>query len=128
MITQRDLECEIKELQLEIEDHQKAIGKLKTYLERKELQLKEMTNQQPLDIIEIGGVKYKRVEEQKPITLENIIAGCMLFHNNEIQVKLLEHILDRIEKEWLPNEVIEDGEDYNNGWNDCLQYLKENLK
>lgn len=28
-----------------------------------------MTNQQPPDIIEIGGVKYQRVKEQKPKTL-----------------------------------------------------------
>ncbi len=123
MITQRDLECEIKELQLEIEDHQKAIGKLKTYLERKELQLKEMTNQQPLDIIEIGGVKYQRVEEPKPTTLyealHEVYFGTTYVHKEEI--------CGVVEK-WLPAKVIEDGEDYNKGWNDCLQYLQERIK
>ncbi len=123
MITQRDLECEIKELQLEIEDHQKAIGKLKTYLERKELQLKEMTNQQPLDIIEIGGVKYQRVEEPKPTTLyealHEVYFGTTYVHKEEIC-----GVVER----WLPAKVIEDGEDYNKGWNDCLQYLQERIK
>ena len=119
MITQRDLECEIKELQLEIEDHQKAIGKIKDYLKRKELQLKEMTNQQPLDIIEIGGVKYQRVEEPKPQTLLEII--------QDDEGVSWEELMNNIEN-WLPNEVIEDGEDYNKGWNDCLQQIKENLK
>ena len=123
MITQRDLECEIKELQLEIEDHQKAIGKLKTYLERKELQLKEMTNQQPLDIIEIGGVKYQRVEEPKPTTLyealHEVYYGTTYVHKEEIC-----GVVER----WLPAKVIEDGEDYNKGWNDCLQYLQERIK
>ena len=121
MITQRDLECEIKELQLEIEDRQKAICKLKTYLERKELQLKEMTNQQPLDIIEIGGVKYQRVEEPKPQTLYEMFCKK---HGEFISREAICEIV----KEWLPAKVIEDGEDYNNGWNDCLQYLQERIK
>jgi hypothetical protein len=33
-----------------------------------------------------------------------------------------------IVKEWLPDEVEVDTEEYNAGWNDCLQHLKENLK
>jgi len=123
MITQRDLECEIKELQLEIEDHQKAIGKIKDYLKRKELHLKEMTNQQPLDIIEIDGVKYQRVEEPKPTTLyealHEVYYGTTYVHKEEI--------CGVVEK-WLPAKVIEDGEDYNKGWNDCLQYLQERIK
>jgi hypothetical protein len=82
----------------------------------------------------IMGVKYKRVEEQKPITLENIIAGCMLFHNNEIQVKLLEHILDRVEVEWLPKEQSAAGsqnvyvECSVEGFNDCLTKIKGKLR
>ncbi len=134
MITQRDLECEIKELQLEIEDHQKAIDKLKTYLERKELQLKEMTNQTPCNyrtptkynveylddkMVIVNGVQYQKVEEPKPQTL--------LEYFNSFGIIGAEGICNIVAK-WLPDEVIEDGEDYNNGWNDCLQHLKENLK
>jgi hypothetical protein len=78
-----------------------------------------MTNQQPLDIIEIGGVKYQRVEEPKPQTL--------LEYFNSFGIIGAEGICNIVAK-WLPDEVIEDGEDYNNGWNDCLQHLKENLK
>jgi hypothetical protein len=67
------LECEIAELQLEIEQKAKAIGKLKDILDRKQLQLKEMNNSTnrlkelkcvPTVIDEytvmIGGVKYKK--------------------------------------------------------------------
>lgn len=46
MITKRDLECEIKELQLEIEEKAKVIGKLKDYLNQREYQLKEMKDAQ----------------------------------------------------------------------------------
>ena len=123
MITEKDLKCEIKELQLEIEDHQKAIGKLKTYLERKELQLKEMTNQQPLDIIEIGGVKYQRIEEPKPTTLyealHEVYYGTTYVHKEEIC-----GVVER----WLPDEVEVDTEEYNAGWNACLKYLRERIK
>jgi hypothetical protein len=46
MITKRDFECEIKELQLEIEEKAKVIGKLKDYLNQREYQLKEMKDAQ----------------------------------------------------------------------------------
>jgi hypothetical protein len=42
---QGHLECEIKEIQLEIEQKAKAIGNLKGILERKEQQLREMQPQ-----------------------------------------------------------------------------------
>ncbi len=44
MITKRDLECEIKELQLEIESGKQTISTLHRILERKEQQLKEMND------------------------------------------------------------------------------------
>ena len=150
MITQRDLECEIKELQLEIEDHQKAIGKLKTYLERKELQLKEMTNQTPCNyrtptkynveylddkMVIVNGVQYQKVEEPKPQTLQRIIEECMLGRNREIQLDLVENILDRVEVEFLTNKVMLDEEeplsvmmDYRTGWENCIKYLKERVR
>ena len=84
----------------------------------------QMTNQQPLDIIEIGGVKYQRIEEPKPKTLLEIIREW----NYDEDYLTDEELVNRIERKWLPDEMIEDGEDYNIGWNDCLQHLKDNLK
>jgi hypothetical protein len=81
----------------------------------------QMTNQQPLDIIEIGGVKYQRIEEPKPQTL--------LEYFNSFGIVGAEGICNIFAK-WLPDELEyeEDEMGYNQGWNDCLQYLKENLK
>jgi hypothetical protein len=82
-----------------------------------------MTNQQPPDIIEIGGVKYQRVEEPKPPTLLDIIRE---WNDNE-DYPTCEELVNRIE-EWMPAEVIGDGEDYNNGWNDCLKLMRDKIK
>jgi hypothetical protein len=81
----------------------------------------------------IMGVKYKRVEEQKP-TLSSIIAECMMFHNKEIQMELLEHIVDRVEVEWIPKEQSSSGsqnvyvECSVEGFNDCLTKIKGKLR
>jgi hypothetical protein len=84
---------------------------------------KQMINQQPPDIIEIGGVKYQRVEEPKPPTLyealHEVYYGTNYVHKEEIC-----GVVER----WLPAEVIEDGEDYNNGWNDCLKLMRDKIK
>jgi hypothetical protein len=113
---QGHLECEIKELELEIEEHNKAIQNLINVQERRKQKLEEL-------------------QRQKPITLQRIIAECMVGHNREIQVELLENILDRVEMEFLSNKVMLDEEeplsvmmDYRTGWKNCIKYLKENLK
>jgi hypothetical protein len=73
------------------------------------------------DTATIMGIKYKRVEPPKPQTLyEMFCAEQGQFINREV-------ICD-IVKEWLPDEVEVDTEEYNAGWNDCLQHLKEKLK
>ena len=83
----------------------------------------QMTNQQPPDIIEIGGVKYQRIEEPKPTTLyealHEVYYGTTYVHKEEIC-----GVVER----WLPDEVIEDGEEYHYGWNACLKYLRERIK
>jgi hypothetical protein len=113
----------IQQLQTEIDEYTTRINELKTILERKELQFKEMTNQQPLDIIEIGGVKYQRIEEPKPTTLyealHEVYYGTTYVHKEEIC-----GVVER----WLPDEMIEDGEEYHYGWNACLKYLRERIK
>lgn len=72
MMTEKEhLECEIKELELEIKKHNEAIQNLNNIKERRTQKLKEMGNQ-PLDVIVIGGAKYRRVVEEptpKPLTL-----------------------------------------------------------
>lgn len=60
---------------------------------------------------------------QKPTTLYDIIADWCDDDNQPT----CEGLVSRIEK-WLPAKRIEDGEDYNNGWNNCLQKIKKNLR
>jgi hypothetical protein len=104
MITKQDLECEIKELELEIKDHETAIQNLNNIKERKQQQLNKF-----------------------PITLERIIVECMVGHNSMIQLELLENILDRVEVELLPKKIKSYG-DYDEGWNDYLQELEKRLR
>jgi hypothetical protein len=74
-----------------------------------------MTNQQPLDIIEIGGVKYQRIEEPKPQTLLeyfnsfgiigaegicNIVRGWLI-DNTVIETEDAERVTFTIHKEQL---------------------------
>jgi predicted RNA-binding Zn-ribbon protein involved in translation (DUF1610 family) len=72
------------------------------------------------DEVTIMGIKYKRVEEPKPQTLYEVLINLGYHHS-------CDEILDAV-KEWLPDEVEVDTEEYNAGWNDCLQHLKEKLK
>jgi molybdopterin converting factor small subunit len=117
MMTEKEhLECEIKELELEIEEHGKAIQNLINVQERRKQKLEEL-------------------ERQKPITLQRIIEECMVGRNREIQLDLVENILDRVEVEFLSNKVMLDEEeplsvmmDYRTGWKNCIKYLKEGLR
>jgi hypothetical protein len=80
------------------------------------------------DEVTIMGIKYKRVEPPKPQTLYEIFCAEQgQFINREV-------ICD-IVKEWLPDEVEVDKEEpivdvveYHRGWDNCIKYLKENLK
>ena len=113
MTDKEHLECEIKELQLEIEEHGKSIQKLINVQNRRKQKLEEL-------------------ERQKPITLQRIIAECMLGLNREIQLDLVENILDRVEVEFFPNLQQEAGDTgvyyKNKGWNNCIKYLKERVR
>ncbi len=145
---------EWEELRLQIEQKAKEIGDIVNILERRRQKLKEINDTNKAvenkrkenlisdlqsknwyvnmrefmypkvevvddEIVTINGVKYQRVEEPKPQTL--------LEYFNSFGIVGAEGICNIFAK-WLPDEMIEDGEDYNNGWNDCLQHLKENLK
>ena len=73
----------------------------------------------------INGVQYQRVEEQKPQTLyealHKVYYGTTYVHKDEI--------CDSVER-WLPDELeYEENEmGYNQGWNDCLNEIKRNLR
>jgi hypothetical protein len=70
----------------------------------------------------VDGVQYQRVEPPKPQTLYDALCEKSNVYAN-VSATVCE-----IVKEWLPDEVEVDTEEYNAGWNDCLQHLKENLK
>ena len=72
--------------------------------------------------VKIEGVEYKKVEEQKPQTLYDALCekGGMYSSVCDTVVEIV--------KEWLPNTRFEDGNDYNIGWNDCLEKLRLRLK
>jgi molybdopterin converting factor small subunit len=113
MTEKEHLECEIKELELEIEEHGKSIQNLINVQNRRKQKLEEL-------------------ERQKPITLQRIIVDCMVGYNSMIQVELLENILDRVEVEFFPNLQQEAGDTgvyyKNKGWNNCIKYLKERVR
>jgi len=74
------------------------------------------------ETIMIDGVKYQKVEEPKPKILYE------MFYNKGL-VSICDTVCD-IVADWLPDELEyeEDEMGYNQGWNDCVEYLRENLK
>ncbi len=74
--------------------------------------------------VKIEGVEYKKVEKPKPQTLYEIIRE---WNDNEY-CPTCEELVNRIGSEWLPNDDPHDGEEYQLGWNACLEYLRKKLK
>jgi hypothetical protein len=148
MTTEKDLECEMEELRLEIKDNAERIDKLCDILKQNNTKLRALkkmntneavenklqnknwkvqvmnANYPMLEVVDentvkIEGVEYKKVEKEKPQTLYDALLDDFDWEERENICKIV--------KEWLPNIKFEDGEDYNIGWNDCLQNIKENL-
>lgn len=73
----------------------------------------------------IMGVKYRRIIY--PQSFYDALQ-CPLhingYHFNEDQKDWICDIV----KEWLPDEVKYDGEEYDMGWNECIRKIEENLK
>ena len=67
----------------------------------------------------IMGVKYKRVEAQKPTTLYDIIAEWCDDDNDPT----CEELVNRISG-WLPKEH----DTNSDGWNKCVRMIRENLR
>lgn len=155
MITKKDLECEIKELQLEIEEKAKVIGKLKDYLNQREYQLKQMKKEnnstemtveelqsknwyvnmsemrhfirEDENTVRIEGVKYQKVGTPRPKTLYDTLAQHSFvdgFHFNEQQRGW---ICDTV-ADWMTKPDDIQPPLYADGWNDCLKYLRKNIK
>ena len=66
----------------------------------------------------IMGVKYKRVEEPKPLTLYNRLYDELGYDFEDI-----ENVVDLVE-DWLPKEH----DTNSDGWNKCVRMLRENLR
>ena len=124
MTDKKTLECEIEEYALGIEQKAKEIGKLKDILDRKEQQLKQMKETDISKVLiegdtaTINGIKYKRVA---PATLYEVFA------NFGYSVDMCNAVVNAVE-EWLPDEHYSDGEDYDLGFNDCLNKIKDGLR
>jgi hypothetical protein len=68
-------------------------------------------------------VKYQKVEEPKPkILYEMFCKEHGQFINRDVICEIVER--------WLPDELEyeEDEMGYNQGWNDCLNEIKKNLR
>jgi|Wag4MinimDraft_6_1082665.scaffolds.fasta_scaffold11777_2 hypothetical protein len=78
------------------------------------------------DTVKIDGVEYKKVKPPKPQTLFEIIREWC----DDDDQPTCEELVNKIEREWLPNEGCHElnSNDYCEGWNDCIEHLKENLK
>jgi hypothetical protein len=134
MTNEQTLEYEIKEYALEIEQKAKEIGKLKDILDRKEQQLKQMTETDISKVLIEGdtatimGVKYKRVEEPKPQTLKELFQIYVEYGNWAQSKEVIAQELVNIVKEFIPEPVTYDGEEYQLGWNDAIKTLKDKLR
>jgi hypothetical protein len=133
------LECEIAELQLEIEQKVKAIGNLKDILERRQQRLKQMNHRTPYkpevqyydeQMVIVNGVQYQRVELPKQKHLQQIIQECF---DDKKNIHTTSDIIERIEKEWTPlnlnqkeNRGFTDG--YSMGFDVALGLVRKTLR
>ena len=140
MTIQKDLECEMEELRLEIKENAERIDKLCDILKQNNTKLrtlKKMTNQIPCNhrtppkynveylddkMVIVNGIQYQRVEPPKPQTLYDT-----LYEKGSMYSSVCDTVV-KIVTEWLPNDDPHDGEEYQLGWNACLNYLRENMK
>ena len=82
------------------------------------------------DTVTINGIKYKRVEEPKVKTLQQIIKEC--FDDKE-NIHTIPDIIDTIEKEWTPlilNQKEKRGytDGYSMGFDDALNLVRKTLR
>ena len=85
--------------------------------------------QEDENTIVVGGVKYQRMEDPKPSTLYDA-----LYVRSSMYSSVCDTVCD-IVAYWLPDNVVMDKEEpivdvveYHRGWDNCIKYLKDNLK
>jgi hypothetical protein len=83
--------------------------------------------QEDENTIVIAGVKYQKIEDPKPQTLYDAL-GLPYFTNGYMFNKQQKEWICKVVSEWLPNDDPHDGEEFQLGWNACLNYLRENMK
>jgi hypothetical protein len=103
-------------------------------------QMTETNKQTALDIIEINGVKYQRINEPKPepetLTLKNLLKKWEFdfsgkWVKNMITSELYEEEVERFLKmfeEWLPDAIGDVQDDWDDGYNSYRYALMEKLK
>ncbi len=72
------------------------------------------------ETIMIDGVKYQKVEEPKPQTLYDVLQDDFDSDDREI-------VCDVVQR-WLGDNIEVDTEEYNMGWNACLEHLRYKIK
>jgi hypothetical protein len=82
------------------------------------------------ETIMIDGVKYKRVEEPKPQTLKELLVEWYETANFVQSKDVIANEIVNVVAKWLPGELEyeEDEMGYNQGWNDCFNKIKKNLR
>jgi len=90
----------------------------------------QMTNQRPPDIIEIGGIKYQKIEESNPPrTLYDCLSKSLDSRMIITADRGLKDTIISIVSNWIPKELEQKSIDsYASGWNDCLTRLRMTLR
>jgi len=154
MTTQKDLECEMEELRLEIKENAERIDKLCDILKQNNTKLRTLkkmntneavenklqnknwnievmnANYPMLEVVDentvkIEGVEYKKVEKSKPQTLLDIVREWCDDDNDPT----CEELVDRVEN-WMTQyncDYVVNAE-YLQGYNALMEILKEKLK
>jgi hypothetical protein len=80
------------------------------------------------DTATIMGVKYQRIIEPKPQTLKELFQIYVEYGNWAQSKEVIAQELVNIVKEFIPEPVTYDGEEYQLGWNDAIKTLKDKLR
>jgi len=90
--------------------------------------------QEDENTIVVAGVKYQRMEDPKPSTLYDALELPFFTNGYMFNKQQKEWICNVVEK-WMPDKVVMDKEEpivdvveYHRGWDNCIKYLKDNLK
>lgn len=110
-------------------DYQKLLEQVYGPLgEKPQMTEQQLKDKLPPDIIEIGGVKYQKVKEPEPKTLKELFE-IYVEHGNWAQSKdVIAQELVNIVKEFIPERVMCDDEDYDAGHNYAIKKMEEKLK